>query len=70
MGGVFRVLPSGQEEAGGLCWQGLPGPWARRWISWPQACQGRQGAGVVLGQVGGGVAYHRGSCGHLAFGVA
>lgn len=49
---------------------GLPGPWGGRWQLWPQACQVRQGAGAVLGWAAGGAAYHRGSCGHLAFGVA
>lgn len=52
--GVSRVPPSRQEEAGGLCW----------------ACQDRLGGQGRCWVMRGGAAYHRGSCGHLAFGAA
>lgn len=59
--------------SGGGRWAVLVGPaWAlgRDVLSRPQDCQVRQWAGAVLGWAGGGAAYHRGSCGHLAFGAA
>lgn len=55
--------PFCQEAAGGLC-----GPWGRGAVM-ALGLPARQGAGGA-GAGGGRAAYHRGSCGHLAFGVA
>lgn len=43
----LEVSPSCQEEARRLCWA-----WGGRCLSWPQACQARQGQGWCLGGQG------------------
>lgn len=62
-GGGWLAVPDGLPWALGawLCTAGTV---------MASVCLARQGQRAVLGQIGGGAAYHRGSCGHLAFGAA
>lgn len=64
-------FPSGGRLAGSAGWTALsPGPLALGSQDCHSLCLARQGQRAVLGQMGGRAAYHRGSCGHLAFGAA